>query len=363
MDTVESVVIDSPPSEKTFDLTELEGVGTVRRNRLVEAGVNTPQEVVLRGPQGIAEITNMEYDQAEKIVKAARMFLQESHWMAQSIKTAKQELEERKALVDANRMSTGSKALDTLLRGGVEPRAVTEFYGQYSSGKTQICHTLSVIAQLPKDKGGLEGRVIYIDTEGTFRPERIREIIIERGLVNLKERERKSDPKEPVNEEDITKFMENIIHMRAFDSSEQMLMVNEKLPELLNEKDKAKTVLIIVDSITNHFRWEYIGRGLLQNKQSLLNKHIHRLERIAEMYNIAVVITNQVISDPGGFTMPIKPAGGNVLAHTSTYRIFLRRSGQKRVARMDDSPMHATSEVVFTADGSGIVDVGDVQDE
>ena len=257
----------------------------------------------------------------------------------------------------------GVMHLNKLLGGGFEPQAVTEFYGVYGSGKTQICHTAAVMAQLPKEQGGLNGDVIWIDTEGTFRPERIKDIVIERELVPLQERTKKSDPRIPVNDNDVDVFLDRITVATATNASHQELIVDE-IRTMLKTHDQDSEVktaprvaLIIVDSLTTHFRVEYTGRGLLQPKQSMLNQHIHKLLKTAEIYNIAVIFTNQVIANPEGFGVPIKPVGGNVLAHASTYRIYLKKSsGVKRIAKMDDSPMHEQMEVVFETTKAGCVD-------
>ena len=346
-----------------FDIGDLEGVGAVRKQRLLDAGITNPMDLVVRGPIEISEITGMDRDQAEIVVGKAREFMQERKVMQKTFQTGREKLDYRKKKIDANRISTGCNSLNELLGGGVEPQAVTEFYGVYGSGKTQICHTVAVMAQLSRDQGGLDGEVIWIDSEGTFRPERVRDIVIECELVPLQERTKKSDPKIPVNENDVNAFLDRIIVATATNSSHQELIVDE-IRTMLKTHDKdsdvktaPRVVLIVVDSLTTHFRVEYTGRGLLQPKQASLNQHIHKLLKTAEIYNIAVVFTNQVIANPEGFGNPIKPVGGNVLAHASTYRVWLRKgAGVKRIAKMDDSPMHEQLEVVFETTKGGCTD-------
>jgi len=347
-----------------FDIGDLEGVGAVRKQRLLDHDINNPMDLVVHGPVEISEITGMDRDQADKVVTAAREYLIEHGIMEKTFQTGREKLQERKTMIDGNRITTGCDALNDLLGGGFEPQAVTEFYGVYGSGKTQICHTAAIMAQLPRDKGGLEGEVIWIDTEGTFRPERIRDIVVERELVPLQERTKKSDPKIPVNEKDVNEFLDRIMVASATNASHQELIV-DKIREMLKvhkkeeegQKTAPRVVLIIVDSLTTHYRVEYTGRGLLQPKQASLNKHIHKLLKTAAIYNIAVVFTNQVIASPEGFGNPIKPVGGNVLAHASTYRVWLRKGAKvKRIAKMDDSPMHEQKEVVFETTLAGCVD-------
>jgi len=349
-----------------FDIGDLDGVGAVRKARLNEAGINNPMDLLVHGPVEIAEITGMDREQAETVVAVAREYLKEKKVMQKTFQTGREKLGFRKTIIDKNRITTGCKTLDDLLGGGFEPQAVTEFYGVYGSGKTQICHTAAVMAQLPKAQGGLNGEVIWIDTENTFRPERIKDIVIARGLVPLKEKTKKSDPNEPVNDEDVNHFLDKITVATATNAAHQVMIVDSMRDMLrIHDQDSdvktaPRVVLIIVDSLTTHFRVEYTGRGLLQPKQSMLNQHIHKLLKTAELYNIAVVFTNQVIANPEGFGVPIKPVGGNVLAHASTYRIWLKKSsGNKRIAKMDDSPMHEQREVVFNVTIAGCVDPED----
>ena len=199
---------------------------------------------------------------------------------------------------------------------------------------SQICHTLSVLVQQPHEKGGLQGSAVYVDTEGTFRPERIAEIAEARGF----------DP---------TTCLENIIVAKAYNSAHQELIVRE-LGSII---EKSKVKLAVIDSAVAHFRAEYLGRATLAERQQHLNKFFHNILRLAEIYNIAVVVTNQVQAAPDFFFGdPTRPVGGHVVAHTSTYRIYLRKAAKSRVARMVDSPYHPEREVVFIINEKGIDD-------
>jgi len=349
-----------------FDISNLEGVGTVRRNRLVESGITTPMDLMVRGPVEVADITGLTKDQAGVICEKARQYCVDNGVFQKSFQSASDVLAYRKNQINTNRITTGAKSLDGLLGGGIETEALTEFYGAYGSGKSQVCHTLAVMAQLPKDKGGLNAEVIFFDTEDTFRPERIRDIVINRELVPLKDKAKKSDPNEPVNESDVMKFVDRITVAKCYNTSHQMLLADQ-VSDILNkervDKDQDKdpmTRLIIIDSVSTHFRSEYAGRGLLAEKQQALNKYIHKLKRTAEAYKLAIVITNQVMGNPGGFGSPVIPVGGHVLGHGSTYRIYLKKSLKtKRIAKMDDSPMHAQNEIVFDLTEAGIKDSED----
>src|SRR6185503_19745385 len=227
------------------------------------------------------------------------------------------------------------KALDELLLGGIETQAITEFYGEFGSGKSQICHTLCVTAQQPVEEAGLGGGVILIDTEGTFRPERIDQIARARGL-------------------DSEEILKNVHIAKAYNSSHLELLVKD-LGKFI-EQFKAK--LVIVDSIISLHRAEFAGRGTLADRQQKLNALLHRLVRIAEIYSIAIVITNQVQSTPDTFFGdPTKPAGGNVVGHASTYRVYLRKAGTDRIAKMIDSPYHPYGDTRFTVNEKGVDDI------
>ena len=199
---------------------------------------------------------------------------------------------------------------------------------------SQICHTLCVMVQTPHGQGGLEGGAVYIDTEGTFRPERIAEIAEARGL-------------------DSEKILSGITVARAYNSAHQELIVKD-LGRVLEEK---KVKLVILDSAVAHYRAEFLGRATLAERQQRLNKFMHQLLRTAEIYNVAVVVTNQVQAAPDSFFGdPTRPTGGHVVAHTSTYRIYLRKAAKNRIARMVDSPYHPERDVVFMLDEKGVDD-------
>jgi DNA repair protein RadA len=260
--------------------------------------------------------------------------LRESNILEKEFVTADSALEKRKAML---RCSTGSRALNELLLGGIETQAVTEFYGEFGSGKSQICHTLCARATQPVEAGGLDGGVIYIDTEGTFRPERLNQIARARAL-------------EPSH------VLKNVAICKIYNSSHLELIVKD-IGKYIND---FKAKLVIIDSIISLHRAEFPGRGTLADRQQRLNSILHKLIRLSEIFNIAIVITNQVQSSPDTFFGdPTKAAGGNVLGHASTYRIYLKKSGENRVARMIDSPYHPYSDARFTLNEKGADDLED----
>ncbi|RLE89044.1 MAG: DNA repair and recombination protein RadA [Thermoprotei archaeon] len=311
-----------------FDLEDLEGVGRVTAQKLRQAGFTTIRDIAYSSAHELAEVIGSE-ERAMSIIRSAQRLL----GYGKLFITAKEYYEERKRIAY---ISTGVRALDDLLEGGIETRAITELIGEFGAGKTQLCHQLAVMVQLPREEGGLEAKALYIDTEGTFRPERIVSIARYRGI----------DPEQA---------LENIIYARAYNSDHQMLLVDEA-KKLIDEEN---IKIVLVDSLIAHFRAEYPGRENLAARQQKLNKHIMQLARLAAVYDVAVVVTNQVLAAPDVFFgNPLKPAGGNVVAHGCTYRIWLRKGKEgKRIARIIDSPKHAEKEAVFLIADEGVVDV------
>jgi len=308
------------------ELSSLPGIGRSIALKLFDAGYTSIKLIAVTSPRVLAEEANIGEKTAEKIVGAAR------EMMGLEFATAREFLNRRK---DVKHITTGSFSLDELLGGGVETQGITEFYGEYRTGKTQICHTLAVTVQLPSEKGGLNARALYIDTEGTFRPERVIPIAKRFDL----------DP---------DKVLDNIIVARAFSTDHQIEIVR-KIKKYIQLRNIG---LIVVDSLTNHFRAEYVGIDTLAVRQQKLNVHLHDLQRIAFAFNIAVVVTNQVVTNPATFYgSPISAIGGNILAHNVTTRISLRKGkGTKRIAKLEDSPYLPESEAVFEISDEGIKD-------
>lgn len=312
-------------------LDSLEGVGPVTTRKLSDAGIHNIMDLIVRGPVEISEITGMEKETAEKIVNKARQQLIENGVLAKDFVSASDIYKRRQEI---GKISTGTNCLDTLLDGGIETQALTEIYGEFGCGKTQFCHTMCVMVQKPKEEGGLNGNVLYIDTENTFRPERIVSIA----------KSHEMDPE---------KALDRIIVARAYNSAHQTLIL-EEAGQVIEENN---IKLIIADSAIGLFRSEYLGRGTLSNRQQKINHFIHLLSRIAETYNCAAIATNQVMASPDVFFGdPIRAIGGNVVAHASTYRIYFKKSGKKRIARMVDSPHHPEEEVIFALGEAGVID-------
>jgi DNA repair protein RadA len=330
----ENLASSSPSTVVDLEIQDIEGVGPTTAKKLKEAGIISVMDLAVTSADELAVDLNSSKDTAAAFIMAAQRLLRESNILEKEFVTAESALEKRKSLM---RCSTGSRALDELLLGGIETQAVTEFYGEFGSGKSQICHTLAALAPQPKESGGLNGGVIYIDTEGTFRPERLNQIARAREL-------------EPSH------VLKNVAVCKVYNSSHLELIIKD-LGKYVNDFN-AK--LVIIDSIISLHRAEFTGRGTLADRQQRLNGLLHKVIRLAEIFNIAVVITNQVQSSPDTFFGdPTKAAGGNVIGHASTYRIYLRKSGENRTAKMIDSPYHPYSDAKFTLNEKGTDDLED----
>ncbi|MEM0473565.1 MAG: DNA repair and recombination protein RadA [Candidatus Aenigmatarchaeota archaeon] len=313
--------------KKKYELEDITGVGPKMAEKLREVGLNDPMAIAVSSPGELASILEIGEASAMKIITNARDLLEMGFVSADKVWEQQQK---------AARITTGSKALDDLLGGGVQTQAITEMFGQFGSGKSQLGFQLSVNVQLPKEKGGLEGNCLFIDTENTFRPQRIIQIAEASGL-------------------DSKKVLKNIFVARAYTSDHQVFLI-EKANEMI-EQNKIK--LIVVDSLTSHFRADYVGRGELAPRQQKLNRHLHTLQKLADTYNLAVYVTNQVLANPAVlFGDPTTPVGGHILAHQATYRVYLRKSTQdKKIAKMVDAPDLPTAECVFKVTEQGIRDV------
>jgi DNA repair protein RadA len=314
--------------KKEESIENLPGVGPAIAEKLREGGYRTLESIATQSPSLLSEAAGVGNSKCEDIIYAARDMVNIG-----GILTGAELLEKRQTV---GKLTSCSSKLDALLGGGVETQLITEFYGQYGSGKTQIIHQLAVTVQLPKEQGGLDAEAAIIDTENTFRPERI---ISMAKALDL-------DPDEVLAR----------IHVgRAYNSHQQMLMV-DKVKQLAEERPIR---LLAVDSLTGAFRSEYIGRGVLAERQGKINSHMESLTRFADEHNAAVAVTNQVLSDPGAFAFgdPIRPIGGHIVGHTSKFRIYIRRGkAGKRIFRLVDSPHLPDGEAVVQILEDGIRD-------
>ncbi|RLI00159.1 DNA repair and recombination protein RadA [Candidatus Bathyarchaeota archaeon] len=318
---------EEKPTKKYELLEDLPGIGPATAQKLRELGFHTVESLATATVKEL-EKAGIGEKKALEIIKRARSSMALSFIRADELLKMRQ---------NVFRLTTGSKALDNLLGGGLETQTITEFYGEYGSGKSQICHQLCVNVQLPHERGGLDGGALYIDTENTFRTERIVQMAQHLGL----------DPNEVVK---------NIIYAEAYTSDHQMFLL-ENADQVIKENNIR---LIIIDSLTAHFRSEYLGREMLAERQQKLNKHLHKLIRLARAFNAVAVVTNQVMARPDiFFGNAVHPVGGHIVAHTSHTRIYLRKAakGPTRIARLVSSPYLPEGETVFKITENGVEDV------
>ncbi len=320
---------DSDPKEKKeLLLTDLPGIGPAVSTKLETAGIYDLMSLAVMSPGALSDVAGVSAGVARKAILAARNILDLG--FTDGVEYAKK----RANIIN---ISTGSKNFDEVLGGkGVQSKAITETYGAYGSGKTQVGLNLAINVQLPSEKGGANGKCAFIDTEGTFMASRIKQIAEAMG----------ANPE---------KVLKNIFVARAFNSDHQILLL-ERISEMIKEGEPIK--LLIIDSLTAHFRAEFAGRGQLADRQQKLNRYLYNLMNLAEQHNLAVYVTNQVMANPAQmFGDPTTAIGGNIVGHASTYRIYLRR-GKKgsRVAKMIDSPNLPDTECVFFVTAAGVKD-------
>lgn len=320
-------------TEGPVELEDIPGVGPSTAEKLREAGYLSVESIATSSPTELAELAEIGEAAAKKMIKAARELAE-----IDGFRSGMDVFEQRK---EVRKLSFRVPDLDALLGGGLETRAITEMYGEFGSGKSQIVHQMAVNVQLPEDEGGLNGSCIYIDTENTFRPERIEQMVNGLGIEGA----------------DFEEFLGNIHVARAHTSDHQMLLIDNSRELAAELKTSDKPVkLFIVDSLTAHFRAEYSGRGTLAARQQKLNRHMHDLFKLVDEHNAVALVTNQVMSNPAVFFGdPTKPIGGNIVGHSATFRLYLRKSkGGKRIARLVDSPNLPEGEAPFMVEEAGL---------
>ncbi len=336
------------------ELEDLPGVGPATADKLVENGFESYQSIAVASPGEMSNTADIGESSAADIINAARDAADVG-----GFETGATVLERRQEI---GKLSWQIEEVDDLLGGGIETQSITEVYGEFGSGKSQVTHQMAVNVQLSKENGGLEGGCIFVDSEDTFRPERIDDMV--RGLDDeiladeMERREIEGTPSdEEAMEELVAAFLDQIHVAKAFNSNHQILLA-EKAKELAGEHEESEWPIriVCVDSLTAHFRAEYVGRGELADRQQKLNKHLHDLMRIGDLFNTAILVTNQVASNPDSyFGDPTQAIGGNILGHASTFRMYLRKSkGNKRIVRLVDAPNLADGEAVMRVEGAGL---------
>ncbi|KAJ8600538.1 hypothetical protein CTAYLR_007914 [Chrysophaeum taylorii] len=312
-------------------VSELENHGIARTDihKLVNGGYCTVQSVAYSTIKKLCEVKGISDNKAQKLQEICYKLIP-----GMSFITAAVEFQNRSSLA---MLTTGSNELNRLLDGGIETGSLTELYGEFRTGKTQLCHTLCVTSQLPLERGGGEGKAMYIDTEGTFRPARLM-AIAERFDV------------------DSAMVLENVVYARAHNSEQQTKLLKQACA-LMSED---KFALLVVDSATALYRTDYVGRGELSERQTHLAQFLRQLTRMSAEFGIAVVITNQVVANPDGMAFQkdtLKPIGGNIIAHASHTRLQLKKGrGENRVCKIIDSPSLQEAEASFSIGVAGIDD-------
>lgn len=313
---------------QSLDLLQEQGIAANDLQKLNDAGFHTIESVAHATVRKLSEVRGLSEAKVLKLKDLVKTLV------PMEFKTAADALEDRKALVT---LTTGSTELDKLLEGGIETGSLTEVFGEFRTGKTQLCHTLCVTCQMPISEGGAEGKAIYIDTEGTFRPQRLQTIAERFGM----------DPEVA---------LENVAYARAHNSEHQ----NELLKMAAAIMSQDRYALIVVDSATALYRTDYSGRGELSERQMQLAQFLRQLTRLAEEFGVAVFMTNQVVANPDGMSFAkdsTKPIGGNIVAHASTTRLRLRKGrGENRICTVFDSPTLPEADCQFAIGPSGICD-------
>lgn len=324
---IEEELEDSGP--QLINKLEGQGINAGDIKKLVEAGYHTIEAIAFAPKKHLITIKGVSEAKADKILAEAAKLV------PMGFTTATEFHQKRSEIIQ---LTTGSKELDRLLGGGIETGSITEIFGEFRTGKTQLCHTLAVTCQLPIDQSGGEGKCLYIDTEATFRPER---------LLAVAERYKLTG----------TDVLDNVAYARAYNTDHQTQLLIQASAMMA----ESRYALLIVDSATALYRTDYSGRGELSARQMHLARFLRMLLRLADEFGVAVVITNQVVAQVDGASMfaadPKKPIGGNIMAHASTTRLYLRKGrGETRICKIYDSPCLPESEAMFAINADGIGD-------
>ncbi|GJS54523.1 DNA repair protein RAD51 [Tanacetum coccineum] len=329
-----------------FPIEQLQasGIAAIDVKKLKDAGLCTVESVAYSPRKELLQIKGISEAKVDKIIEAGTLSVivcfvsLASKLVPLGFTSAGQLHAQRQEIIQ---ISSGSRELDKILDGGIETGSITELYGEFRSGKTQLCHTLCVTCQLPLDQGGGEGKAMYIDAEGTFRPQRLLQIADRFGLNG-------------------TDVLENVAYARAYNTDHQSRLLLEAASMMV----ETRFALMIVDSATALYRTDFSGRGELSARQMHLAKFLRSLQKLADEFGVAVVITNQVVAQVDGSAMfsgpQIKPIGGNIMAHASTTRLALRKGrGEERICKVISSPCLAEAEARFQISTEGVNDVKD----
>ncbi len=309
------------------------GLGELSYKKLEAVGVTTIYDILIRGSNEVKAYTDMEDARLHNLIQICKKVLENSK-RTRNPKLSISEL--RKYKKNMTKIPSGCIELDDMLGGGVELEALTEVYGAFASGKTQFAYSILVEAMF---RNGW--KVVWIDCEDTFDPDRLHQIIKARGYGLDK------------TEDELSDYIDS--HLSYIHTPNTDMVVEEVniLSRKLVEDESIK--LLILDGAIGQFREEYLGRGTLASRQQNLAKFIGILKNSAYFFNIAVLFTNQVGTDPAKmYGDPTYAVGGNIVGHGSTYRLYFQKRGKKRFATAIDSPKQAVFDVEFALNEKGV---------
>ena len=327
-DEQEDVEVPRGSNARSVKVLEQYGFKSSDIKALIEGGIYTVERIAYAAKKVIVNCKGISDQKADALIKEAQKLCPVGFSRAADVHMM------RKDLV---RITTGSKEFDKLLGGGLESGSITELFGEFRTGKSQLCHTLCITCQLPFDQGGAEGMALYIDTEGTFRPERLRAVAERFGL----------DPDD---------VLDNVACARAYNTDHQQQLLTQASAMMAENR----FALIVVDSATALFRTDFTGRGELADRQQKLGKFLRSLQILADEHGAAIVITNQVVANPDAALFSgdnKKPIGGPIIAHASQTRLNFRKGkGEQRIVKIYDSPCLPEGEAIFGIYNDGVAD-------
>ena len=312
----------------TRELGDISGLGKSNQEKLIGAGITSVDTLAIADMDTLTNL-GITPGRAAKYIAGAR------NLTVIELQTAKDQLDQRMLLTH---ISTSCTPFDELLGGGIETGSLTEIAGKDGSGKTQVCHQLAVNTLMPVEAGGLDKNVLYIDTEGTFRPERIVQMAEATGVLPTEE------------------VLERIFVKPAYTLEAQVLTV-DNLDKIAEENNIG---LLVIDSLIANLRVEYQGRGKLAERQQLLLRMMKQADTLSKKHGFAVVVTNQVMVKPnsiGTFVGEIMiPLGGTTFGHKVTTRLFIKKPYKNkpvRILELRESPhlKEGACEIDITENG------------
>ncbi|KAH7722838.1 DNA repair protein RAD51 1 [Aphelenchoides avenae] len=323
--------VDEETQFLPIEKLEQHGVRSLDIESLKDAGFFTVEAVAYAKKSQVFDVYGFLKQKAEKIIDEAYKLVPMGFTTASEVHIKRG---------DIIYIGTGSRQLDRMLGGGIETGCITEIFGEFRTGKTQLCHMLAVTSQMPVDMGVAEGKCLWIDTAGTFRPERL--VAIAHRFI--------------LCPQDV---LDKVTYARCHNTDHQ----TELLHHAAQMMAKSRYALVVVDSAVSLYRTDFFGSEELAAPQMHLAKFLRGLKGLADQFGVAVVITNQVAQVDDGSTMFMylkKPTGDDITANSSHTRLYLRKGkGENRVCKIYDSPCLPEGECTFSITPNGIEDAKD----